>query len=286
MQKTLLLFKQISFLFVFSSVLLPVSAQEAATVEQKPQGMVFEGNKTVLPKYPGGEEEMYKFIEDSLVYPESAQKDNVSGRVVLRFFVDTLGNAKNISVQQGLTPDCNYAAINVVKKMPLWEPATQNGKKITGFITVPVVFKTKQVVYEYEPSQEEIDYQETIILDKKWVLVELKGKELPENIVGLPHFSLTMKKKLKVIEGNASCADFNGNFSLREQNYRLKFAKIVPKKKKCKGKNVDGELLSALKATTEYRIEKGLLTLGKISKDRFTPLAVFKADEKGKGKRK
>lgn len=287
MKKSFLFFKQSIVLFVFSLISFAVCAQETNP------DLVFSGNKTTTPQYPGGEDAMNKFIEENLVYPESALKDNISGRVFVRFLVDTTGISKGATVQQGLTPDCNLAALEVIAKMPKWLPATRDNKKTTGFVTVPVVFKTKQVYYEFQESEEagEVDYDQYQLLSKKWYLVELSNKDLPDNLPTTPYFIISQNdKRRKVLNGNASCADFMGMYSWNPKNWSLKFTVKEITKKKCKSKKVkviDGEFLALLKATTQYRVADGQLTIGKMVKEVFTPLAVFEYEllpEKGKKK--
>jgi len=295
MQKSFLFFKQSVVLFAFSLISLAVYAQDTNTGTTKPtdpkKDLVFSGNQTTTPLYPGGEEAMNQFIEDNLIYPESALKDNVSGRVIVRFLVDTAGMPTTVHIQQGLTPDCNLAAMEVIKKMPAWIPATRDRKKTTGFVTVPVIFKIKQVVYEYQESDVEMNYEPYQLEGKKWNLVEITGKELPNNLANVPYFTLTQnEKKRKILNGNESCADFTGIYSWNQKNWSLKFTVKEVAKKKCKSKKVkviSGEFLSILNQANQYRIKDGKLQIGKIVKENFTPLAVFEYEiikEKGKKK--
>ncbi|MDR3326523.1 MAG: META domain-containing protein [Prevotellaceae bacterium] len=242
-------------------------------------GKVFSSGQVVSPQYEGGEDAMYRFIDSVLVVPQSATDNNVSGRVIVRFFVGTGGEIKAPSVQQGLTPDCNNAALEVVKQMPKWIPAQQNGKNVTGFASVPVIFRTRQIVYEYEQTQAEADYEAYQLENKKWVLVEINGKPIPENVPEIPYFTISMdKKKKRTLTGNASCADFIGKYQWNQKNWKLSFAKVEPTKKRCKSKKVkviDGEFLSVIKNTREYRIINNQLKIGKMERDRFVSLAVF-----------
>jgi len=291
MKKSFLFLKQSIALFALFSLSISIYAQNTGTTPSEKKGLVFSGNQTTIPQYVGGEDAMNQFIEDNLVYPESAIKDNVGGRVFVRFLVDTTGMPTSVHIQQGLTPDCNLAAMEVVKKMPNWIPATRDNKKTTGFVTVPVVFKVKQVVYDYQASEAETDYEQYQLEGKKWVLIEITGKELPANLPNTPYFTLTQnEKKRKILNGNASCADFTGIYSWNTKNWGLKFTVKEVAKKKCKSKKVkviDGEFLSILKQCTQYRIKDGKMTVGKMVKERFTPVAVFNYEilkEKGKKK--
>jgi len=291
MQKSFLFFKQSVVLFAFTLVTLAVYAQETKKTSDK--DLVFSGNQTTTPLYPGGEEAMNQFIEENLIYPESALKDNISGRVEVRFQVDADGMLKNVHTLSGLTPDCNLAAMEVVKKMPAWIPAMRSGRKTEAFVTVPVVFKTRQITYDYETSDVEMDYEPYQLEGKKWSLVEIPGKELPKNLANVPYVTFVQnEKRQKILTGNASCVDFSGKYSWKQEKYTLTFN--IPKdkigKQKCKSKKVkviDNEFFSILKQAKEYRIKDRKLVIGKMVKENFTPLAVFEYEfikEKGKKK--
>ena len=292
MQKSFLFFKQSVVLFAFSLFSVATYAQENTTPPKtSDRDLVFSGGQATTPLYPGGEEAMNKFIEDNLIYPEAALKDNISGRVLVKFLVDTAGIPTSVHIQQGLTPECNLAAMDVIKKMPAWLPAMRSNRKTTGFVTVPVVFKTKQVVYEYTENDSEMDYEPYRLEGKKWYLVEIPNKDLPDNLANVPYFTLTQnEKRRKILNGNESCADFTGLYSWNQKNWSLKFTVKEVAKKKCKSKKVkviSGEFLSILKQSNLYRIKDGQLQIGKLVKENFTPLAIFEYEilqEKGKKK--
>lgn len=94
-----------------------------------------------MPRYPGGDNEMYKFIGDNLKYPESAVKENVEGRVIIRFVIDKEGNVKEPNILRGIHADCDAEAIRVVSMMPKWTPGKQNGKDVSVYFTLPIIFK-------------------------------------------------------------------------------------------------------------------------------------------------
>ncbi len=74
------------------------------------------------PQYPDGEPAMHKFIEDNLTYPQPARDAGIEGRVIIRFLVRTTGVIDSIKVIRGIDPECDKVALDIVKKMPKWEP--------------------------------------------------------------------------------------------------------------------------------------------------------------------
>lgn len=286
-------FLNLSLILVMSAVPMAIYSQtdEDSKSTNQSSGNAFQTSDVTPPKFIGGDAKMFAFLDSVLVVPQSALDANISGRVIVRFFVDKDGNIKSPSVQQGLTPECNAAAIEAVKQMPAWQPATQNGKNVTGFASVPVAFKTKQVTYDYEPTEAELTYDQYVVPDKKWVLIYLGAdQELPEGLPNTPYFTMTIdKKKKRVFECNASCGEITARWNWTLKNYRLSFSKVELKKKKCRGKNVkviDGDLVKIFKETQEFRITKeGYLQIGKKDRNRFLPLATFQVEEPKKKKK-
>ena len=87
---------------------------------------VFRDEDYAKPKFPGGEEALKAFIDKEKVYPEEAQ--DVTGRVLLSFFVEEDGQITDIRLLRCVHPALDKAAVNVVKRMPAWIPGKRKGK--------------------------------------------------------------------------------------------------------------------------------------------------------------
>ncbi len=59
---------------------------------------VAEEEPDVMPEYPGGSAEMYKFVGMNVRYPEKAMQNDVQGRVVVGFIIDKDGKPDRKSV--------------------------------------------------------------------------------------------------------------------------------------------------------------------------------------------
>lgn len=94
-----------------------------------------------MPQFPGGEEELLKFISENLKYPYVASESGIQGRVIVRFVVSVTGEVTNIEIMRGLDPSCDREAIRVIKTMPKWIPGKQNGKNVPVYFTIPILFK-------------------------------------------------------------------------------------------------------------------------------------------------
>ncbi len=104
------------------------------------------GNKTDLikpdemPKFPGGESKLRRYLEASVKYPKEAQMMGIEGCVYVRFIITETGDVTNAEVVKGNTY-LNEDALRVVKSMPKWDPALLNGKPVKMCYTVPINFK-------------------------------------------------------------------------------------------------------------------------------------------------
>lgn len=94
-----------------------------------------------LPEFPGGMAEMYKFINSHIKYPSAAQRGNISGRVFVKFVVEKDGSIGSIEILKGIGFGCDEEAARVIKSMPRWSPAKQNGKSVRVYYNMPVFYR-------------------------------------------------------------------------------------------------------------------------------------------------
>lgn len=93
------------------------------------------------PQYPGGIEELYKYISRNLHYPEMAAQNNIQGRVFVKFVVEKDGSVSQVSVARGKDPDLDREAVRVVKTLPKFIPGKMNGQNVRVWYTLPINFK-------------------------------------------------------------------------------------------------------------------------------------------------
>ena len=94
------------------------------------------------PEFPGGIDKMMQFIAHNLRYPETCTC--VQGRVIVRFYVDTLGHVCDPTVFKGLDPVFDAEALRVVKLMPDFKPGKIKGKNVNVWLSVPISFKLSE----------------------------------------------------------------------------------------------------------------------------------------------
>ncbi|MEG1728435.1 MAG: TonB family protein [Bacteroidaceae bacterium] len=93
------------------------------------------------PTFPGGEAALLKFVNSHLKYPSIALEQGTEGRVMLRFVVTGSGEVGEVKVIKSLDSYCDREAIRVVKSLPRFIPGKQQGRAVSVWFMLPVVFQ-------------------------------------------------------------------------------------------------------------------------------------------------
>ncbi|GAB3828281.1 energy transducer TonB [Hymenobacter jeollabukensis] len=94
-----------------------------------------------MPKFAGGDAAMLDFLRRNMRYPAMALREQVEGKVFVSFTVSTSGEIVDVQVLKGLGYGTDEEALRVVRKMPAWEPGTQNGHAVAVRYTLPITFR-------------------------------------------------------------------------------------------------------------------------------------------------
>ena len=97
-----------------------------------------------MPEYPGGVPAMMKFLSSNVKYPVEAQKNAISGRVIVQFVVMEDGTLSQAKVIRGVDPLLDEEALRVVKEMTKWTPGIVDGKTVKVKFTVPIMFSLQK----------------------------------------------------------------------------------------------------------------------------------------------
>lgn len=117
------------------------SAQTDSTKQQEPEEKpVFMAVERSPEFYPGGNDGLKKFLQNNLVYPESAKKDKKQGIVYVEFIVETDSTLSRVEVIRIFDEECGKEAVRVVKMMR-FTPGYQRNKPVRVKYRLPVRFK-------------------------------------------------------------------------------------------------------------------------------------------------
>lgn len=93
------------------------------------------------PSFPGGREELFKYLAYNVKYPIDAAKNKIEGRVLVTFVVEHDGSISNVNVANSVYPSLDKESIRVVSGMPKWIPGKANGKTVRVKYTIPITFR-------------------------------------------------------------------------------------------------------------------------------------------------
>lgn len=98
-----------------------------------------------MPSFPGGNNELLKYVFDNLVYPELARENNIQGRVTVKFCVTSTGGVSQISVMKGVDPELDKEVVRVISTLPPFKPGKQNGRPVPVWYVIPITFKLAEI---------------------------------------------------------------------------------------------------------------------------------------------
>ena len=106
---------------------------------------VNDGDKiyTVAERMPSFKGNMAMWINQNLRKPVSRDGVDKQGRVVVKLVIEKDGSVSKVKVERSVAPALDKEAVRVVKSMPKWNPAMNNGKPVRCYFTIPVTFPGK-----------------------------------------------------------------------------------------------------------------------------------------------
>jgi periplasmic protein TonB len=88
----------------------------------------------------GGLEEFSKWVMERITYPEEAINNNIFGKVIIEFCVNSKGEVVDLKLLRTLDPLIDNEALKVISSSPRWTPAKQGGNPVKQRFTIPFTF--------------------------------------------------------------------------------------------------------------------------------------------------
>jgi TonB family protein len=99
----------------------------------------------VNPFYTGGQDELVKYLQDNLKYPEDAKEKGIEGTVFVDFVIAASGKVREVVATDVVGEDVDYSlkeeAVRVVAAMPGWKAGTQRGTPVDVSFSIPITFE-------------------------------------------------------------------------------------------------------------------------------------------------
>jgi protein TonB len=122
-----------------NNVSTPKEQVTATEIKEDAKPVVKEALPSKEPEFPGGQQAWLNFLQKYLIAPgelEPGEKKNVQ----IRFQVSAEGVVTNFEIVQSAGSAFDSEVIRVLRKMPRWKPAIQNGQPVARAFTQPVTF--------------------------------------------------------------------------------------------------------------------------------------------------
>lgn len=162
-------------------------AAKLSPVQAKGEDPVFEVVEQ-MPDFPGGMQELMKFLSSNIKYPAQAHKENRQGRVIVQFVVRKDGQIVEPKIAKSVSPDLDAEALRVISIMPNWTPGRQRGEAVSVKFTVPIMFRLsdedKQTIESKLPEVAVVGYAPEESSTKTSTAFEVV-EEMPQFIGGM-----------------------------------------------------------------------------------------------------
>ena len=114
-----------------------VAVQEEVIEEDQPFVKVEQ-----MPSFQGGDLMTFRnWVQSKVKYPQIAQENGISGRVLLSFVIEKDGSLTGIQVLQSPDRSLSDEATRVLKQSPKWKPGKQRNQTVRVKYTLPVDFR-------------------------------------------------------------------------------------------------------------------------------------------------
>lgn len=97
-------------------------------------------NPQVEPSFPGGTQGLNKFLAENIKYPYNALDNSITGTVRVSFIIEKDSSLSNITMLHDIGGSCGAEVVRIIRLMPKWIPAKQDGKAVRSQFNLPVKF--------------------------------------------------------------------------------------------------------------------------------------------------
>lgn len=91
-------------------------------------------------KFPGDKNGLYIWLSENVKYPEDAFQDNITGCVTVKFVIRKDSSVDDAVIVKGVCKSLDAEALRVVRSMPKWSPAKNNGVAVSSYFNLPITF--------------------------------------------------------------------------------------------------------------------------------------------------
>lgn len=116
-------------------------AKEAQTISEKE--MAYNEFPAQKASYPGGVNALNQYLADNIKYPKEALANKIEGTVYAHIYLDQSGNREEVEFPNPLGYGLEEEVLRVIKAMPKFNPAEDQGEPVKTKLILPVKFYLK-----------------------------------------------------------------------------------------------------------------------------------------------
>lgn len=131
--------KLLFFHLLFSLVVATAYAQKFPTDTNNIKRV----SNITAPEFKGGTKALQYYLSQNMNYPPAAKNKGIEGIVLVNFVIDSKGNVIDVESSSTADPLLVKEAIRLVKLLPRWKPATEEGQPVKIKSSIPVSFKIR-----------------------------------------------------------------------------------------------------------------------------------------------
>lgn len=111
------------------------------TTKKRKQAKVYDFTQAdTPPSFPGGMNNFYKYLGETVKYPKEAQDKNVQGKVFLSYIIEKDGTVNDVKVERGLGSGLDEEAVRVLEASPKWTPGKKGNQPVRVMYNLPINF--------------------------------------------------------------------------------------------------------------------------------------------------
>ena len=154
-----------------------------------------------LPEFPGGTVSLLEYLRKNIKYPAVCRENNVQGRVIVSFTIDTDGSITDAEVVRSVDPLLDAEALRAISLMPAWKPGKKDGNIVRVRYSVPINFRldastarssSPQWIYLYDVTGADQDEIGGIMLSLLSSSMSNNGQNPNQSYLNTPEFRTLM----------------------------------------------------------------------------------------------
>ena len=146
------------------------------------------------PLFPGGEKAFNQFIADNLKYPPTTAE----GRVTCEVTIGTDGKVSDVRITMSADSVLNAEVIRVMKSMPAWQPAMQDGKAVQSTVSFSTLFRLEDKDQQTNPDSELTITKDIVVTGNRNIQKQKKTES---------DYNKFLDKALCIIDGKVTTAE-------------------------------------------------------------------------------